>query len=226
MQITTRAEARETGAKRFFTGEACIHGHISERDTKEGKCVECVNGRNKQAHRDNAETRNANRRHRRLVDEDYAEYCRRAAREYAAKNMKERVAYVKQWRLDNPTKRREYHVTYAKKHGSILYERTKETRKKNPLRGRVYAAARRSRKQQAEGNHTVNDVLAIYHRQGMRCAVCEIQLHNRYHVDHIMPLARGGSNWPSNIQITCGPCNSQKNARDPIEFMQSRGNLI
>jgi 5-methylcytosine-specific restriction endonuclease McrA len=37
----TRAEAKATGAKHYFTGEPCKHGHIAPRKTK-GSCVECL----------------------------------------------------------------------------------------------------------------------------------------------------------------------------------------
>jgi len=37
---TTRAEAKATGAKHYFTGKPCKHGHIALRETK-GACVEC-----------------------------------------------------------------------------------------------------------------------------------------------------------------------------------------
>jgi 5-methylcytosine-specific restriction endonuclease McrA len=37
----TRAEAKATGAKYYFTGEPCKHGHTAPRKTK-GSCVECL----------------------------------------------------------------------------------------------------------------------------------------------------------------------------------------
>lgn len=37
----TRAEAKAMGAKYYFTGEPCKHGHIAPRKTK-GACVECL----------------------------------------------------------------------------------------------------------------------------------------------------------------------------------------
>jgi len=37
----TRQEAMSTGAKHYFTGEPCKHGHIAPRKTK-GSCVECL----------------------------------------------------------------------------------------------------------------------------------------------------------------------------------------
>ena len=38
---TTRAEAKKTGSKYYFTGQPCKHGHIAPRKTK-GTCVECL----------------------------------------------------------------------------------------------------------------------------------------------------------------------------------------
>lgn len=37
----TRKEAQDLGAKYYFTGEPCKHGHIAPRKTK-GSCVECL----------------------------------------------------------------------------------------------------------------------------------------------------------------------------------------
>ena len=37
----TRAEAKATGAKFYFTGEPCVRGHIALRKTK-GACLECM----------------------------------------------------------------------------------------------------------------------------------------------------------------------------------------
>lgn len=37
----TRKEAKEQGAKYYYTGEPCKHGHIALRKTK-GSCVECL----------------------------------------------------------------------------------------------------------------------------------------------------------------------------------------
>jgi len=37
----TRKEAQDKGAKYYFTGEPCKHGHVAPRKTK-GSCVECL----------------------------------------------------------------------------------------------------------------------------------------------------------------------------------------
>lgn len=60
-----------------------------------------------------------------------------------------------------------------------------------------------------------------------KCACCSVGIkHKPYHLDHIMPIAKGGDNAKGNLQLLCPPCNLQKNAKHPVDFMQSRGFLL
>lgn len=88
------------------------------------------------------------------------------------------------------------------------------------------ARNRRARKKGNGGRHTAADVEAIFHAQSKKCACCRVRLGAKYHVDHIIPIARGGSDDRKNLQILCAPCNQSKSARDPIEFMQAQGRLL
>jgi hypothetical protein len=41
-EIITRAEAKARGLKRYFTGKPCRNkGHVAERLTSNGNCMEC-----------------------------------------------------------------------------------------------------------------------------------------------------------------------------------------
>lgn len=62
-------------------------------------------------------------------------------------------------------------------------------------------------------------------KQKHRCAICKRQL-KKFHVDHIMPLARGGAHEIRNLQILCPKCNGRKHARHPIDHMQKLGFLL
>lgn len=62
--------------------------------------------------------------------------------------------------------------------------------------------------------------------QGDRCAICVAKLSGKGHLDHIVPLAKGGEHKPGNLQFLCPPCNLRKSDRDPITHMQSLGRLL
>ena len=55
MEIITRAEAKEKGLTRYFTGKACKHGHISERSVGGWHCIECKKGMAKGYYQANTE---------------------------------------------------------------------------------------------------------------------------------------------------------------------------
>jgi hypothetical protein len=51
-------------------------------------------------------------------------------------------------------------------------------------------------------------------RDGYVCARCgRVELdRGAVHLDHIVPVARGGSNAPANLQVLCAGCNLRKGA--------------
>lgn len=97
--------------------------------------------------------------------------------------------------------------------------------KANADRMRVYANNRRARKA-AGGSHTPAQIRAIMRVQKGKCIYCKVDVTEKYDVDHIMPLALGGSNDRRNLQITCPSCNGSKGAKHPIDFAQQRGFLL
>lgn len=99
-------------------------------------------------------------------------------------------------------------------------------RRANPDQARVGRHIRRARIANADGHHTKGDLIEIRARQKNRCAVCSKHLRSGGDLDHIVPLSRGGSNWPKNLQWLCSSCNRSKHNRDPFEFMRQRGFLL
>jgi 5-methylcytosine-specific restriction endonuclease McrA len=62
--------------------------------------------------------------------------------------------------------------------------------------------------------------------QRWRCAICKCSVRDKYDLDHIIPLAKGGAHHRKNVQLLCPTCNRRKGAKDPIEYMQSLGHLL
>ena len=63
-------------------------------------------------------------------------------------------------------------------------------------------------------------------KQKGRCGICAVDVTEKHHVDHIVPLANGGKTELTNLQLLCPKCNLQKSARDPVDHMQSKGKLL
>jgi 5-methylcytosine-specific restriction endonuclease McrA len=66
----------------------------------------------------------------------------------------------------------------------------------------------------------------LTHLQRGRCAYCRCKLGADLHIDHVMPLALGGPNERSNLQLACASCNMAKSATHPVEHARSLGRLI
>ena len=62
--------------------------------------------------------------------------------------------------------------------------------------------------------------------QNGKCPVCKCDITKRFHLDHIVPVSKGGKNEDSNVQLLCPPCNQSKGGKMPEQFMQSRGMLL
>lgn len=61
---------------------------------------------------------------------------------------------------------------------------------------------------------------SIFKRDGGRCAYCDCELQpDRFHVDHVHPVALGGGNEPGNLVATCPPCNMSKGAKTLEEWL-------
>lgn len=97
--------------------------------------------------------------------------------------------------------------------------------KKRSGRDRIYSKVKESRRRGATGKFTKADIDRLFLFQKGKCTVCKDRL-VKFDVDHVMPLALGGTNDPSNLQLLCPPCNNVKGAKHPVQFMQERGMLL
>lgn len=145
------------------------------------------------------------------------------------------------WRLNNPDKVKARADRFSEKNpgrlkesAAVWREANRDKSRKsaqnwaanNPEKRRVNETNRRARKHSAEGKHTVADIKRLFTLQRGKCACCHISIAYSYHVDHTHPLALGGSNDKTNLQLLCPTCNLKKGAKNPVDFMQSIGLLL
>lgn len=113
-----------------------------------------------------------------------------------------KIEYARFWRLNNPEKSKNSYTTW------------KQNNKEKVLCiNRNRFALRRN----AEGTHSAEDIQKLLERQSNLCNGCQITL-TKYHVDHIHPISKGGSNWPTNLQILCPTCNTSKGNKTMDEW--------
>lgn len=148
------------------------------------------------------------------------------AREYRRLNREKIAAAAKRNRLDNP----ERVAAINRKSRAKNAERAKATsavwRRKNPEIMRIQSHTKRARKRKSGGCISVGLSGKLFKLQRGMCPCCSFPLGDDYHLDHKMPLALGGTNTDDNMQLLRAKCNLQKNAKHPVDFMQSRGFLL
>lgn len=166
------------------------------------------------------------------------------------------IEHTKAWKARNPERVKEQRLRYAEKHREREAERLKEWAKANPDKKRTayakwraenpehkkayqaaYQAAnldkhrinqqtRRARKKAVGGVLSADILQRLYSIQKGLCACCRKPLGSDYHLDHIMPIALGGTNTDDNVQLLTARCNSSKHSRHPVDYMQSKGFLL
>lgn len=237
--VVSRKDARELGVPRYWTGKPCKNGHLAPRWVSNGACFGCLAMwasiekspekkqaklvRKRERYRENADT----------ISERRAEIYRQNPEKYRAQSV---ASY---WR--NPETRRAAAVAWNAANKDVVtqrnaayYEADKEGQRaralvwyyENPEKASALRQNRRARVKAAEGSYTAEELQNLFRLQRGKCTYCCTSLKSGYHVDHYIPLARGGTNWISNIRLACKTCNLKKSAKDPLKFAQENGLLL
>lgn len=241
MNRISSSEARALGLKRYFTGTPCKNGHLSDRQVSNGTCLECMRMKNAASYRHDLV---ASREKRRAYYEANREKILAINAASNARNRESVRAGNKEWydrvkespewqarqkkiREENSAIKSEYDRKYRANRPEKCAGNSREWVRRNPEKRRIisfnYKAKRRAKERSGDSAYVVH---AWAQSQKKVCYWCDESCESSYHIDHFVPLARGGEHRVGNLVISCPPCNLRKNARDPYEFASSIGKEI
>jgi len=178
-------EARRLGRSRYYTGVPCVRGHICARITTSALCCECSKMHKRNAH------------YKKAGDPEY----KRKRKEYTERNKDSKKEYDKRYRKDN-----------REKVNKNSREWTKNNKSKRSAISQNYKAKRRAIKK--EGMSSI-ELMEWKKSQQKVCHWCQVECEESFHVDHYIPLSKGGKHIASNLVISCASCNVRKNNKMP-----------
>ena len=145
------------------------------------------------------------------------------AKIYSEKYKSEHIEQLRRarvlWLKNNKEKMAEYYKAYRKA------EKENNPQEFN-MRRRLYRHNRRVKEKNNGGTIPNGIVEKLFRLQQGKCPCCGFPLGKDFHLDHKMPVTRGGTNEEWNFQLLRKSCNLAKSAKHPIDFMQSRGFLL
>src|SRR3990167_9332012 len=152
-------------------------------------------------------------------------------RRWVKENLAIVVARVVAWQRANPDKVRQRRAdgrpkmrAWRQKNAERLRESGDAWRRANPDKVKAYkfisGSRRRAKELRAAGAFTIKQLHARFDYYGNRCAYCRSD--GDLNVDHVIPIARGGTNWPSNLRPACAACNSSKHSSNVTEWLTTR----
>lgn len=137
-----------------------------------------------------------------------AEYQKKYSAVYRIKNKEYLAQQKKSYYLKNKDHIAIYKKEYAKTHKNIItkYRKawTKKDYAKNPTKALLKYHARRA--------ETTNKIISkdIYNWKSKICGICNTLIEGKFHIDHRIPLIKGGSHTLDNLQLAHPICNMIK----------------
>jgi 5-methylcytosine-specific restriction endonuclease McrA len=162
----------------------------------------------------------AHERRRKYYEENREKVLERK-RKYREENREMLRERARKWYEENREKAHESNRKYREENPEKGRECKRKWREENPEKERAKRAKRRALKNKV----TVGDLTAIArvydlatNGDSVPCYLCgKVIPKGERHVDHIIPLSKGGLHTASNLAIACAKCNMSKGAKLPEE---------
>ena len=132
-------------------------------------------------------------------------------RKYREAHRDELVEYSRKWHSENREYMRQYHIDNRERRLNYYNEWKLSNRDKR----RATEQARRARKMNAGGSFTDKEWQAKLEEFEGRCAYCPGEAE---HIDHIVPVSKGGTSFIWNLIPACASCNLSKRDRSLEEW--------
>jgi 5-methylcytosine-specific restriction endonuclease McrA len=145
---------------------------------------------------------------------------------YRKNNLEKIKAYKLIYNKKNAKKLRDDQIKYIAANSLELKKYHSNYRATHKETIRVHRKNRELKCRKNGGKLSKNIIERLFKLQRGKCACCGLPLGENYHMDHIMPIALGGKNVDSNIQLLKATCNRRKSSKHPVDFMQELGFLI
>lgn len=137
------------------------------------------------------------------------------------KNRDDRLKKLKKWGKENPDKLSAAHRRWREENKDK--ERNSNKKRRSTAEGRrgkaIHQRARKARLRAGGSGFVASEIENLLIDQKNICIYCSSNL-EKFHIDHIMPVSRGGLNERSNIQLLCPPCNLRKANKTDAEFRE------
>ena len=134
-------------------------------------------------------------------------------------NNKERLRKVrKAWYERNKENLKEKREAYRETHKEVAKEYGKKYRENNKGKRRRWKHHRRAREKEATIHPFSEESWLRIQPKPYRCYLCGKQIKGAFHIDHKIPLSRGGDHAPWNLALTHPKCNLSKKDKLPNEY--------
>ena len=218
-----------------FNCKSCIKIYKDENRKNNPEKIKLSRQKHYEKNRENLlkksqEWKDKNREHHNKTSRQYRDKNReiiiKKKKEYYLKNKENHLQVCKEWAFENKEKLKEYKSEYYLKNKEMLILKSNEYRKTEQGKIVKRNSNHKRRTLTKNGDVTTQQLKELYSTV-KNCYWCNTKLNkNNTHLDHFMPLSKGGLHTIDNLVLSCSYCNLQKHAKDPYQFANEKGRLL